>query len=76
MTGTDDIKQEQVYDGRVQDLYLTGFNLDDTDMSLHSPAPVYYATVVAYNGAGVQSNEFVSKPIAVIPADVPGEFIY
>ena len=76
LTGSDDIKQEQVYDGKVQDIYLTGFNLDDTDISLHSPAPVYYVSVVAYNGAGVQSNEVVSSPIAVLAEDVPGKFDY
>ena len=73
LTGSNDIKKEEEYDGTVQDLYLTGFNLQDTDTSLSNLVPVYYVTVVAYNGAGASSNEFVSSPIAVLPEDVPGK---
>lgn len=68
--GYDDIKTDTEYSGTSQDIYLTDIHLQDTDTSVW--APVYYVTVVAYNGAGERSDEHVSSPVVVLPEDVPG----
>ena len=70
--GSDDIMKEIQYSGTQQDLYVTDIGLHDTDTSLDVFQPVYYVTVAAYNGAGLQSDEKISTPIAVLPEDVPG----
>ena len=71
--GYDDIKTDTEYSGTSQDIYLTDIHLQDTDTSVW--APVYYVTVVAYNGAGERSDEHVSSPVVVLPEDVPGLLI-
>ena len=70
--GSDDVKKEMPISGTLQDLYITDINLHDTDTSSDVFQPVYYVTAIAYNGAGMQSVENVSNPIAVLPEDIPG----
>jgi hypothetical protein len=57
--------------GAENDIYITGLSLTVTDET--SRTPVYYVSLKAMNGAGLESTPLVSTPIIVVDEDEPGK---
>ncbi|XP_076086943.1 uncharacterized protein LOC143057517 [Mytilus galloprovincialis] len=56
--------------GLKKDTYVDGLSLDVSDID--TKTPVYYVSLVAINGAGLESSPVVSTPIVVVQSDKPG----
>ncbi|XP_063408918.1 uncharacterized protein LOC134692399 [Mytilus trossulus] len=56
--------------GLKSDMYIDGLSLDVSD--INTKTPVYYVSLVAINGAGLESPPAVSTPIVVVESDRPG----
>ena len=59
--------------GIEKDIYISDLTLTLTDHTTKSP--VYYVSVKATNGAGLESNQVTSTPIFVVDEDKPGKLI-
>lgn len=59
--------------GSETDVYVSGLSLTVSDQTLHSP--VYYVSLKAINGAGLESDPVISTPIMVVDEDSPGMVI-
>ncbi|XP_071152144.1 uncharacterized protein, partial [Mytilus edulis] len=56
--------------GLKKDTYVDGLSLNVSD--IETKTPVYYVSLVAINGAGLESSPVVSTPIVVVKSDKPG----
>ncbi|CAG2214886.1 unnamed protein product [Mytilus edulis] len=56
--------------GLKTDTYIDGLSLDVSDID--TKTPVYYVSLVAINGAELESSPVVSTPIVVVESDRPG----
>ncbi|XP_052081235.1 uncharacterized protein LOC127719259 [Mytilus californianus] len=56
--------------GLKTDKYIDGLSLDITDID--TKTPVYYVSLIALNGAGLESSPVISTPIVVVEADKAG----
>ena len=59
--------------GIEKDIYISNLALTLTDPT--TKFPVYYVSVKATNGAGLESNQVTSTPIFVVDEDKPGKYV-
>ena len=59
--------------GLKTDEYINGLSLEVSNIS--TKTPVYYVSLIAINGAGLESSPVVSTPIVVVEADKAGKYI-
>ena len=69
ISGDTNIMDWKVY-GTETDIYISGLSLLLTDTV--TKLPVYYVSIKAQNGAGLESQKVISTPIVVVNEDKPG----